>query len=584
MSAQSVTARAVESPPWRRIAVAVLALLLLNGMLSFSTWWPTPGIVPDRRLAPEFVGLWLVLLAAVAWRGALSSRTLSMLALAYLLLVLGRYLDVTAPSLFGREVNLYWDAPQIPRFLWVTAQDLPWWISAGAVAAVALLLWSLHRLLRWAIAVTAEHAVPHALRTRWAWLATAAATVLVAANYAGVRETWPVVSKPVIPTYVRQADLLLTSMSAQRLGQVLPPSTTLQAALTAPPGKTLGTLGGRDVYLIFMESYGAVTYDNPRAVAGLAEARKRFAGDITAGGKQVVSAFISSPTYGGASDLAHLSVLSGIDLSNPMRHDLLLTTDRPTLSTLFRAHGYRVFGLYPALFWEWPERAYYGFDEFLASRELDYRGPPLGYWQIPDQFALARFEQLHPRSPDAPPRFVFFPTITCHFPFSPVPPYQPDWQRMLGDKPFDAAELARAESEQVAWLNMFPDYLRMVEYTYRWLGGFLRQKEPRETVYILVGDHQPTANISGEGSSWDVPVHIVARDPALLKRFTELGFHAGLNPPRKSLGGMHELTALVLRAFAAPQAPATLIAAQMATTATLPTPAATPTTIGRTPR
>jgi hypothetical protein len=170
----------------------------------------------------------------------------------------------------------------------------------------------------------------------------------------------------------------------------------------------------------------------------------------------VVSAFISSPTYGGASDLAHLSVLSGIDLSNPMRHDLLLTTERPTLSTLFRANGYRVFGLYPALFWEWPERAYYGFDEFLASRELDYRGPPLGYWKIPDQFALARFEQLHPRGPDAPPRFVFFPTITCHFPFSPVPPYQPDWQRVLGDKPFDAAELARAESEQVAWLNMFP--------------------------------------------------------------------------------------------------------------------------------
>ena len=73
------------------------------------------------------------------------------------------------------------------------------------------------------------------MRTRWAWLATAAATVLVAANYSGVRATWPVVSKPVIPTYWRQADLLLTSMSAQRLQQVLPPSTTLQTALAAPP-------------------------------------------------------------------------------------------------------------------------------------------------------------------------------------------------------------------------------------------------------------------------------------------------------------------------------------------------------------
>ncbi len=584
MSEKSLAANAAGSPSWRRIAPALLALLLLNGMLSFSTWWPTPGIVPDNRLAPEFVGLWLVLLAAVAWRGNLSPRSLTALALAYLLLVLGRYLDVTAPSLFGREVNLYWDGAQIPRFLWVTAQDFPWWISAGVLAVVLLLLWSLHRLLRWAIAVTATEVVPHALRSRRAWLATAAATVLVAANYAGVRATWPVVSKPVIPTYWRQADLLLTSMSAQRLQQVLPPSTTLQTALAAPSGKALGTLGGRDVYLIFMESYGAVTYDNPRAVAGLEEARQRFAADIAAGGRQVVSGFISSPTYGGASDLAHLSVLSGLDLSNPMRHDLLLTTDRPTLSTLFRANGYRVFGVYPALSWEWPERAYYGFDEFLQSRELDYRGPPLGYWKIPDQFALARFEQLPPRGADEPPRFVFFPTITCHFPFSPVPPYQPDWQRVLSDKPFDAADVARAESEQVAWLNMFPDYLRMVEYTYRWLGGFLRQAEPRETVFILLGDHQPTANISGEGASWDVPVHIVARDPALLKRFAEQGFRAGLNPPRQSLGGMHELTAMVLRAFAEPRAPATLVAAQTAATSMMPMPSASLSAPGGMPR
>ena len=43
-------------------------------MLSFSTWWPTPGIVPDQRLAPEFVWLWLALLAVVRLRGALSRR------------------------------------------------------------------------------------------------------------------------------------------------------------------------------------------------------------------------------------------------------------------------------------------------------------------------------------------------------------------------------------------------------------------------------------------------------------------------------------------------------------------------------
>lgn len=547
---------AMDDPPrtplWRRVALALSALLFLNGMLSFTTWWPTPGILPDERLAPEFVWLWLVLLGTLRLSGDLSRRAVNVLALGYLLLALGRYLDVTAPGLFGREVNLYWDGAQIPRFLWVTAQDMPWWVSAGALAGVALCLWLLYRSLRWAIAIAATEAAPYALRTRWVWLLTATAVVLVSANYAGVRATWPVVSKPVIPTYWRQATILYAALSPQRLDQALPPSTTLQTALAAPAGTALAALAGRDVYLIFMESYGAVAYDNPKAFAGLAEARRRFAADLAAGGRDVVSAFVSSPTFGGASDLAHLSLLSGIDLADPLRHDLLLTSTRPTLSTLFRAHGYRVYGLYPALSWEWPERAFYGFDEFDEAGSLGYRGPPLGYWSIPDQYSIARFEQLHPRGGDAPPRLVFFPTITCHFPFNPVPPYQPDWQRVLTDQPFEQADVARALAERPDWLDMLPAYVRMVEYTYRWLGGFLRQTEPRETVFVLVGDHQPTANISGESARWDVPVHVVSRDAALLKGFVDQGFRPGLEPPRQPLGRLHDLTAMLLRGFAQP--------------------------------
>jgi hypothetical protein len=364
-----------------------------------------------------------------------------------------------------------------------------------------------------------------------------------------VRATWPIVAKPVVPTYWRQATLLAAAASPEQLARELPRSATLEAALSAPRKVALGGLQGRDVYLVLLESVGAVTYDDARAAAALAPARARLADDIVASGRQVVSAFLRSPTIGGASDLAHLSLLSGIDLSDPRRHDLLLTTQRPTLLTLARAHGYQTVGLYPAVAWEWPERAYYGFDLYLEGRSLDYRGPPLGYWKIPDQFAIARFEQMHPRTAAAPPRFVFFATITCHLPFSPVPPYQPDWQRVLTEHPFDAAELARAQAEQVQWLDMFPDYLRMVEYTYRWLGGWLRQPEPREAVYVLIGDHQPAANVSGEGVPWDVPVHIVSRDTALLERFAARGFRPGLEGDRAPLGGMHDFTEILLQAL-----------------------------------
>lgn len=257
-------------------------------------------------------------------------------------------------------------------------------------------------------------------------------------------------------------------------------------------------------------------------------------------------------TFAGASELSHLSLLSGLDLSDPLHHDLLLTTDRPTLTTLFRRAGYQSVGLYPALSWDWAERRFYGFDPFLDGRDLDYRGPPLGYWKIPDQFTLARVEQLLPRDANAPPRFLFFPTITSHLPFGPVPPYQPEWQRLLSDDPFGAEESQRLLASFVDWIGMLPNYVGMFDYTYRWLGGWLQRPEPRESVILLVGDHQPAATVSGEGASWEVPVHVVTRDPGLLARFVTLGFTPGLEPRRPALGGMHDLTGLLLQALAEP--------------------------------
>jgi phosphoglycerol transferase MdoB-like AlkP superfamily enzyme len=219
------------------------------------------------------------------------------------------------------------------------------------------------------------------------------------------------------------------------------------------------------------------------------------------------------------------------------------------LLTLFRRQGYETIGFYPSLSWQWPERRFYGFDTFLDGRELDYRGPHLGYWWIPDQYAIARFEQLRPVTAQSPPRLLFYPSITSHFPFAPVPPYQADWQRVLGDQPFDRADVERALAEQPRWFDMLPSYLRMIEYDYRWLTGWLQQPSARDFVMVVLGDHQPTSNISGDGASWEVPVHVIASNPRLLQRFVALGFSDGLQPRRPALGAMHEFTRTLLRAF-----------------------------------
>lgn len=558
-------------------------MLLLSALLSFNLWWPTPLIWPDHRVSPEFVMLWCAVLAWTRWRGAVPARALSVLAAGYLLLVLGRYADVAAPALFGRPVNLYWDGLQIPRFLWVSAQAWPWWLSLGAVTGIATGLWVLYRLLRQGWQVVAHEAAPWALRSRVALAGTGFLALSTIGNYVGVPATWPYISRPVLPAWVHQVGLVADALSPKRLAEALPGFTVVEQALDElaaqratdraaggvpgrvpagafhriagqGPGRTpapLALLEGRDLYLIMLESVGAVTYDDASMAAALAPRRQAFERELQAAGHGVVSAFVRSPTFAGGSDLAHLGLLAGIDLSVPRRHDLLLTTRRPTLITLLHELGYQTFGVYHAVSWEWPERAFYGYDHYLDARALDYRGPTLGFWAIPDQFAFARFEQLHPRRADGKPRFVFFPTITSHLPFGPVPPYQPDWTRLLSPQPFDPADMARLQAQRPDWLNLRPGYIGMVDYSYRWLGGYFAQPFARDRVTVLVGDHQPASGVTGEGASWDVPVHVVSDDQRVLRRFEALGFVRGMAPARAPLGAMHDLTALLLQALTA---------------------------------
>jgi hypothetical protein len=66
---------------------------------------------------------------------------------------------------------------------------------------------------------------------------------------------------------------------------------------------------------------------------------------------------------------------------------------------------------------------------------------------------------------------------------------------------------------------------------------------------ILIGDHQPPSAVSGEGTRWDVPVHIISSRQDILDRFVADGFTPGMTPPRRTISPMHELTTTVLDAF-----------------------------------
>lgn len=534
---------------WRFSGQLLLALIFLNSTLCFSAIWPTVYVLPDLGVAPEFVCLLLLLSAWVALFGKPSARALGVLSAIYLLMAFGHYADVVVPNLLGRPVNLYWDVPQLPRFVWVTVQGLPVWLTATVVVLACAAVWAYYRLLLLAMQ-TVTHAVQPVAKTVWLWAALLLAGVTVVVNYSEDPQNPTFVSKAVVPVYWKEAMKLRDILVPSRAAKLLPATTVVSDALADPSTPLLGALKNRDVHMIFLETYGAVLYDQKESSDAVAQTRAKLQQSILASGRKVVSAFYVSPTIGGASDLAHLSVLSGIDLKDSRKHDVLLTTDRPTLMDVFEREGYETFGLYHSVGWDWVERDYYSFDQYIHGPDLGYEGPAFGFWKIPDQYAAARIEQLHPRNASAKPRFLFFPTINSHFPFHQVPPYQEDWNKLLGPQPFDAQAAAKAQAEPVNWEFMKPDYLRTINYTNTWLAGYFEQPEPRDTVYVMIGDHQPTGSVSHEATPWDVPVFIVSRDDRLLDRFRAMGFTDGLTPKQRApMGGLHDLTAVLLKGF-----------------------------------
>jgi phosphoglycerol transferase MdoB-like AlkP superfamily enzyme len=222
---------------------------------------------------------------------------------------------------------------------------------------------------------------------------------------------------------------------------------------------------------------------------------------------------------------------------------------RETMVSAFARQGYRTIAVMPGLQHAWPQGGFYGFDETYGTSRLGYQGPPFGWWDITDQYTVARLDALAIAPQPRAPVFVFFPTISTHTPFVPTPPYQPDWTRALTTTPYDQEELDRAWSQWADWFNLGPAYTQSLEYVHAWLGGYMRLRHDRDFVMMLVGDHQPPAMVAGEDASWNVPVHIVTSRRSVLDGLVNRGFRQGLAPQYPTLGKMNELLPILLDSF-----------------------------------
>ena len=159
-----------------------------------------------------------------------------------------------------------------------------------------------------------------------------------------------------------------------------------------PADRLLARLDGADVLLMFIGSYGRSALEQPSYARTLANARSLRRAPRRARPPRA-SAWLTSPTVGGQSWLAHGTLESGLWLPDQAHYEALLRSERLTLTRAFARAGYRTVALKPAITRPWPEGERLGFAQIYAAADLGYAGKPYNWVTMPDQYTLAAFER-----------------------------------------------------------------------------------------------------------------------------------------------------------------------------------------------
>ncbi len=527
-----------------RLGLAV-ALLLLVDSFGRDIWWqwrhrreepvpPRPAFAPVVATAAAAAGLWVVLvppggavdllripvegLALVALALVLPGRWRSVVAAGFGLVLAGllvlRALDVGFQAVLDRSFRVVGDWSYLGKGVDVLGDTVGETRAALVLVVVVLAVAAAALLLPVAAVRVSRVAAEHRRRTAQTLVALGTVWVLCTALGAPADRVAAASSVDLAADTVEQvrADLRDRSVFAAELAD--------DAYAGTPTDQLLTALRGKDVLLVWVESYGRVAVEDswfaPDILAALGEGEERLAG----AGYGMRSAFLTSPTYGAASWLAHGTLQAGVWVDGERRYRQLLDSDRTSLTSAFGRAGWRTVFDVPANTRDWPEgAAYYGFDELYDSRDVGYEGPEFGYASMPDQYTLEHFRRTELAPADRPPVFAEIDLISSHHPWTPLPDPVP-WDEVGDGSVYDGMpERGEPAVDGVADPRTAQRYYAAsIRYTWRTLVSFLTTYPDPDRVLVVVGDHQPHSFVSGDDAGHDVPVSVIAQDPAVLRR------------------------------------------------------------------
>ncbi len=517
-----------DARAWAALALAVLLIhlaLIQPNHPGAATWGAF-------RLAP--LELPVLLAALLLARGTWSRRLAAAIAALLAAMAAVKAADLASGIAFGRPFNPALDLHLAPA---------AWRLARGAVGAplatmagiaVVLALGAVAAALLWATRRVARIEPP--ARARPALAALLAASAGLAALDAA-REASPL-DPPGAAFTARLAWEHLRDVARARADLA-----DFRAAAAADPLADAGpgllaALAGRDVIVVFVESYGRAALEAPRYAPTLTATLDGIEAALAERGLAARSAWLASPVAGGQSWLAHATLRSGLAVDGQGRYRALLASPRRTLVDLAAAAGWRSVAVMPAITLAWPEAGRFGYARVMAAGDFGYGGPPFGWVTMPDQFALAAFERqelgppVPPADQPAPPAPVYAEValISSHAPFTPVPPIL-DWDA-LGDGAALAPYAAAGPAPEAVWSD--PDRVRAqyalsLDYSLRALSGFAARRAGSGALLVVLGDHQPAGFVAMGVGRRDVPLHLLG-PPELLERIDRWGFTPGMRP------------------------------------------------------
>lgn len=313
-------------------------------------------------------------------------------------------------------------------------------------------------------------------------------------------------------------------------------------------------LRGKDVLVIFVESYGRTVLDNPEFAPHIRPLLERSTRQLAEQGFATRSGFLTSPTVGGLSWLAHGTAMSGLWIDNEIRYKSLMVSQRPTLNRLFQQAGWRTVAVMPAITMAWPEGQYYGYDHIYHAHNLGYQGKPFNWVTMPDQYTLAAFHQRELEKKSTSPVMAEIALISSHAPWTPVPQII-DWKAVGDGSVFNAQALSGDSPEEV-WRDSARIRLQFrlsIQYALENLMSYLTNFGDDDLVVLVLGDHQPAPLVTGETSNRDVPIHLIARDPKVMELVADWSWTESMLPSGDApVWRMNEVRDRFINAFSTP--------------------------------